>query len=266
MLSDPDPLVRTSAVRGLEAIPPEQRIGPLAPLLVDPVRAVRQEAARVLSPVDRSSLTPDQSAALDRATQEYVDAQLANADHPTSHVNLALLEASRGNLAAAERELRRAVDIGPHFVPAYANLADLYRAQGREAEVEEILLRGLSTLPTEAALHHALGLAYARQQREEEALDALAEASRLAPENTRFGFVYAVALNSGGRASEAIAVLEAALQRTPWDRDLLVGLATFHRDRGERREALEYARRLAEAWPDDPGARQLVAELESPGG
>jgi cytochrome c-type biogenesis protein CcmH/NrfG len=111
-----------------------------------------------------------------------------------------------------------------------------------------------------------LGLAYARQQRGAEALDALAEASRLAPDNRRFAFVYAVALNSGGRSAEAIDVLVDALGRAPWDRDLLVGLATFHRDRRELPEAVEYARRLVQAWPDDQGALQLLTELESTGG
>ena len=262
-LGDPDPLVRTAAVRAMEALRPEARIAPVAPLLDDAVGAVRQEAARVLSPAAGPALSPAQSVSLERATREYMEAQLANADHPSSHVNLALLAASRGDLSEAERELRTAMEIGPYFVPAYVNLADLYRTQGREEDGEEVLRKGIAELPAEAALHHALGLAYARRQRGTEALASLGEASRLAPDDRRFAFVYAVALNSAGRSSEAIDVLSDALDRAPWDRDLLVGLATFHRDRGELRQALEYARQLFEAWPEDEAARQLVAELES---
>ena len=262
-LSDPDPLVRTAAVGSLERLQPERRIAPAAPLLADSVRAVRLEAARVLASVPRAALTPEQGASLEAAIAEYVDAQSVNSDHPTSHVNLALLEAGRGNLAAAERELLTAVEIGPYFVPAYVNLADLYRAQGREADVVRLLDGAIAVLPDEPALYHVLGLSYARQQLGEEALEALARAARLAPEDRRFAFVYGVALNSAGRSTEAIAVLARALESAPWDRDLLIGLATFHRDRGEVSDALEYARRLAEAWPDDPGGRQLVGELES---
>jgi hypothetical protein len=37
---------------------------------------------------------------------------------------------------------------------------------------------------------------------------------------------------------------------------------TLNRDRGALDEALSWARRLVELSPDDPAARQLVAELE----
>jgi hypothetical protein len=45
-----------------------------------------------------------------------------------------------------------------------------------------------------------------------------------------------------------------------------MGLATIHRDRRQLGAALEYARRLVEAWPEDAGARRLLSELESDDG
>ena len=82
----------------------------------------------------------------------------------------------------------------------------------------------------------------------------------------RFAFVYGIALNSAGRSAEAVELLRASLNRAPWDRDLLIGLATIHRDRGQLGAALDYARRLVEAWPEDAGARRLLSELESADG
>jgi tetratricopeptide (TPR) repeat protein len=265
-LGDADPLVRAAAVRGMEAVEPDRRLNLVAPLLTDAARAVRIEAGRVLAPVPSEVLTPAQRVDLDRAIGEYVDAQLSNADHPSAHVNLALLEANRRNLAAAERELRTAIRIGPHYVPAYVNLADVYRVLGRDAEGEALLREALALLPGEAALHHTLGLVYARQQRWDEALAELSLAVEAAPENARFAFVYGIALNSAGRSAEAVEVLGTSLDRAPWDRDLLIGLATIHRDRGQAGAALEYVRRLVEAWPEDAGARRLLSELESSGG
>src|SRR5438093_94307 len=52
---DPDPAVRTAAVASLERVPPDERVSLVAPLLGDPVRAVRIEAARVLSSVPSQS-------------------------------------------------------------------------------------------------------------------------------------------------------------------------------------------------------------------
>ena len=265
-LGDADPLVRAAAVRSLEAVEPDQRVTLVTPLLADPVRAVRMEAGRVLAPVTRQVLTPAQSVELDRAIGEYVGAQLANADHPSAHVNLALLEADRRNLAAAERELLTAIRIGPQYLPAYVNLADVYRVQGRDAQGETLLREAIDRLPGEAALHHALGLVHARQQRSDEALMELSLAAEAAPENVRFAFVYGIALHSAGRSAEAVETLKASLVRAPWDRDLLIALATIHRDRRELGRAVEYARRLAEAWPDDAGAARLLAELESGAG
>ena len=265
-LGDADPLVRAAAVRAMEAVEPDRRLNLVAPLLTDAARAVRIEAGRVLAPLPSEVLTPAQRVELDRAIGEYVDAQLANTDHPSAHVNLALLEANRRNLAAAERELRTAIRIGPHYVPAYVNLADVYRVLERDAEGEVLLREGLALLPGEAALHHTLGLVYARQQRWDEALTELSLAVEAEPENVRFAFVYGIALNSAGRPAEAAELLRASLDRAPWDRDLLMGLSTIHRDRGQLGAALDYARRLVEAWPEDASARRLLSELESADG
>jgi predicted CXXCH cytochrome family protein len=265
-LGDADPLVRAAAVRGMEAVEPDRRLNLVAPLLTDAVRAVRIEAGRVLAPLPPEVLTPAQRVELDRAIGEYVDAQMANADHPSAHVNLALLEANRRNLAAAERELQTAIRLGPHYVPAYVNLTDVYRVQGRDGEGEALLREALALLPGEAALHHTLGLVYARLERWDEALAELSLAVEAAPENARFAFVYGIALNSAGRSAEALDLLRASLERVPWDRDSLIGLATIHRDRGELGAALEYARRLVEAWPEDTGARRLLSELQSAAG
>jgi Flp pilus assembly protein TadD len=96
--------------------------------------------------------------------------------------------------------------------------------------------------------------------------DALAELKRgldLAPGNTRFAYVYGVALLSSGRQAESLEVFERALAQRPADRDLLIALATAHRYQGEFGLARDYARRLVEAAPSDPGARRLLEEMES---
>ena len=48
-LSDKDPLVRMAALGGLGTVPPDQRWRRASPLLADPVRAVRLQAAQVLA-------------------------------------------------------------------------------------------------------------------------------------------------------------------------------------------------------------------------
>jgi len=58
-------------------------------------------------------------------------------------------------------------------------------------------------------------------------------------------------------------VLDKALRRHPNDRDVLMALAAFNRDQGAFDQALRYAERLAQQYPDDPEARQLLAQLRA---
>lgn len=224
-VGDPDPLVRHAAAAALELLPPDARVAVAVPLLSDPVRIVRMEAARVLAPVPSEALSPDARAAYERAAADFVAAQRVNADRPESRTNLGTFFATRRRVADAESELRAAIALEPTFVPAYVNLADLYRAEQREPDVRRVLEEGLSAVPTAAALHYALGLALVRAQRLADALIHLERAAARAPDNARFVYTYAVALQSAGHPREAVAVLEKGLQRHPNDRDMRQFLA-----------------------------------------
>jgi Flp pilus assembly protein TadD len=94
-------------------------------------------------------------------------------------------------------------------------------------------------------------------------LPLLAKAAELAPENARYGYVYAVALQSKGQIGEAITVLDQVLQRRPGDIDTLSALIVYHREAGELKSALEYARRLQALTPNEPSVERLVRDLEA---
>jgi tetratricopeptide (TPR) repeat protein len=262
-LGDADPLVRRAAVTALESLPPDQRSALATPLLSDPARLVRIEAARVLAPVRPETLDQASRAAYERAAAEFVAVQRTNDDRPESRTNLGTYFAARGRVAAAETEMRAALALDPTFVPAYVNLADIYRAEQREPDVRRVLAEGLTAVPDDASLHYALGLALVRAQRTAEGLTHIERAATRAPDNVRFVYTYAVSLYSTGKAREAIAVLEKALQRRPNDRDVLVALVTFNRDQGAIDQALRYAERMAAQYPDDPEAQRLVAQLRA---
>jgi tetratricopeptide (TPR) repeat protein len=262
-VADADPLVRRAAVAALESLPPDQRIEPAVPLLSDPVRLVRMEAARVLAPVRPEALSQAARAAYERAAADYVAAQRTNADRPGSLTNLGTFFAARQRVTDAETELRAAIVLDRTFVPAYVNLADLYRAERREPDVRRVLEEGLKAAPDDAALHYALGLALVRAQRTAEALTHIERAAARAPDNARFVYTYAVGLHSAGRPREAIAVLEKAWQRHPNDRDVLFALSSFNRDQGAVDRALRYAEQLAARYPDDAEAQRLLAQLRT---
>jgi Flp pilus assembly protein TadD len=94
------------------------------------------------------------------------------------------------------------------------------------------------------------------------ALDLLRRAHELMPDNARYAYVYAVALNSSGKAPEASATLEEAHQQHPADRDVLMALVSIARDQGDFAAALGHARELLALDPGNAQLRALVAELE----
>jgi Flp pilus assembly protein TadD len=260
---DADPLLRIAAARAGEVLPPRERVAALAPLLSDPVRAVRIEAARTLADAPESTLTPAQRSRLDVALEEYRAVQRLNADQPSAHVNLGLLHMRRGELELAAAAYVRALRVGSYFMPAYVNLAETHRLQGRERDVERVLREGLAEHPDSGDLQHALGLSRVRQGQPERALEPLAKAAALQPGNARFAYVYAVALHSNGRTDRALEVLGAAHQRRPGDRSILEALVTIHLEAGKLEQALHFARRLESAAPGDPQVRRLREQIES---
>jgi Tfp pilus assembly protein PilF len=237
-------LVRLGALQALAQAPLDERVSLAAPLLSDPVRTMRIEAASLLAAVPANQLNAEQRAAFERASGEYVETQRYNADRAEARVNLGTFYANRGDAARAEEEIKAAIRLESLFIPAYVNLADLYRTRGRDADGESILREGLKLAPKNATLHHALGLALVRMKHGAEALGELERATVLDPSNGRFAYVYAVALHSTGKVDAAIAQLEKTLAAHPTDRNVLQALASFHAARGENSQAKTYTDRL----------------------
>jgi Flp pilus assembly protein TadD len=262
-LSDPDPLVRAKALEAMDGFQPETRWQFANPLLKDPVRLVRFEAARSLAPVPNSILSPEQISVLDTAVDNYIRAQRVNEDVAPYHINIGVAHRQRGRPDKAEAAYRDAIRIDPAFAPAYV---DLYRERKRDDEGEKVLRDGLAVSPKAADLHHTLGLLQARQRRYPEAVAELGKGSSLAPDNPRYAYVYAVALNGAGKPDAALWVLEEAYRRHPYERDVLLGLASILRDRGRVKEATKYGEELVAVMPENAEAKRLLEEIRAKGG
>ena len=265
-LSDPDPMVRIGALDVLEGVSANQ-IWPLAsPLLSDPSRGVRIAAASLLAKVPTANQPVADREKFELAAAEFIAAQRFNADRPELRATLGSFFAKRRRTLDAEVEYKAALRLSPQYVPAAVNLADLYRRLGREADGEAVLRAALIASPQDAGLHHALGLTLVRLKRVDEELIELNRAAEIDPRQARYAYVYAVALNSAGRSSEAMTVLTANLARHPNDRDTLLALISFSRDGGDAAGALKYAERLAQIAPQDRGLAALIEELRRQAG
>jgi tetratricopeptide (TPR) repeat protein len=258
---DEEPLLRATAVARLVHLPPEQRLAAL-PLLEDPIRAVRVEAARVLAELPAERFDPDQRLAFEAALAEYREAQLAMADLPGGHLNLAVLHANRGELDQAEKAYWRALRMDPDFLPARANLANLYNRTGRNEAAERVLREGIRRAPDEGELHYSLALLLAEEKRLEEAEVSLGRAAALLPDRARVHYNHGLALQQLGRRSEAREALQSARRIDPRDSPIAYALAVFYAQQGQWELALPHARDLIALSPGEPGPRQLLQSIE----
>ena len=179
----PRPLVRAAVSRALPAAPSPAMVQAFAPLLSDPVRAVRIETARALAGVDQRTMTPEQQTAFAAAYLELFDAEMIDADRPEAHLNLGLLETRLGApVPRRRRNIRRRLRLDPTLAPALVNLADLDRMRGQEPGKRRAFAQGYvrwsRTMPIS---RHSLGLALVRQHNYAEALAGTAASQRACP-------------------------------------------------------------------------------------
>jgi tetratricopeptide (TPR) repeat protein len=176
-LADPEPLLRHTAVNNIVAGSPKELVDMVAPLLFDPMRAVRVQAAVQLADVSDQLLKPYQREALAEALTEYRQAMEYSLDFAFAGHNLGNLAARLGDTAEAERYYRTAVSIDDLFYPAKANLAVLLNARGENAEAEALLRSILDAYPEQHDVAYSLGLLLAEMGRYVDAESYLARAA-----------------------------------------------------------------------------------------
>jgi pentatricopeptide repeat protein len=118
-----------------------------------------------------------QAGALDDAEAHYRQALLGKPTAET-HNGLAYVLARQGRGDEAIAEFRKAIDVDPHFTPAYNNLADVLAKQGKLEEAEQYYRRSLAEKPS-AAAYNALGVVLRRLGKTDEAEDQFGKAKAL---------------------------------------------------------------------------------------
>jgi predicted CXXCH cytochrome family protein len=263
LLGEPEPMVRRTTLQMLRAADEPLRLRLAVPLLSDPVKSVRIEAAHVLADLGDRSIADADRARFEAAFAELVAEHRFNADRPEAQTNLGTAWMARGRPSEAIAAFSEAVRLDPTFSPAWVNLSDVQRLQNDDVAAHQTLRRALAINPGSAAIRHALGLALVRQRRMAEATEELGRAAQIDPSSARYSYVYAVALHDAGRADEAMRVLRASVTRNPEDADTWTALALYSEQAGRRDDARLYAERLLSIRPGDAGAAELARRFGS---
>jgi tetratricopeptide (TPR) repeat protein len=170
----------------------------------------------------------------------------------------------QGNSAEAVVALEKALAADPKHWKAHNNLA-LAAIDLGELEVAEAHYRDSLAIKPQPAIYNDLGFVLERQGLSEEATEAYREAVRLDPKSATAHYNLGSSLARAGRFAEAERHLRSALKISP-NTQTYTGLGIVLWQQGRADEAIASLQAAIEADPTNAAARQKLAEiLANPG-
>ena len=167
--------------------------------------------------------------------------------------------AQRGDLAEADKHLRRAAEINPKNDIIQSNLALVLARQGNLAEATKHFRRALEINPKDPATLNNMGITLAQQGKLDEAIQHFQRSLELKPNDASGHTNMANLLLNRGDVDGATKHLRVAIEIDPADADNHNSLAIISAKRGNLAEATGYLRRVVELKPGDAAAANNLA-------
>ncbi|MEK6798801.1 MAG: tetratricopeptide repeat protein [Planctomycetota bacterium] len=178
---------------------------------------------------------------------------------PAALQDLVWLYLAAGDTVAAERAVRRMIELAPNHADAYRGLAGIRRKLGDPVGAEENYRKALSLRPTFAPARVDLGAMLRSQGRTGDATALYRAGTEVSPDDTRWPIETAGALLEAGRFAEALDELDAALRRMSGSSSLHAMAGVIEIRRGRADEALARFRQAVHADPKNVDARLQLA-------
>ena len=174
---------------------------------------------------------------------------LAASPSSMAHFHVGRFTAQRGDLAEAEKHLRRAVEINPTNDVIQSNLALVLARQGNLPEATAHFYRALEINPADPATLNNMGITLAQQGKLDEAIQHFQRSLEIKPNDASGHTNMANLLLDRGDVDGATKHLRVAIEIDPADADNHNSLAIISAKRGNLAEATEYLRRVVELKP-----------------
>jgi len=184
---------------------------------------------------------------------------LAASPSSMAHFHVGRFTAQRGDLAEAEKHLRRAVEINPTNDVIQSNLALVLARQGNLAEATAHFYLALEINPADSATLNNMGITLAQQGKLEEAIQHFQRSLEIKPNDGSGHTNLANVMLARGDMDGALKHLRRAVEIDPADADNQNSLAIVLAKRGNLAEATEHLRRVVELKPGDAAAVNNLA-------
>ena len=260
-LYDPDPLFRYTATENYMPADSATLFRDLAPLLNDPERSVRMEAASRLATFRKDAFNKVQYRLFLIAIDEYKRSQEYVADFPAGRYNLGNYYSKLKDTDKAIENYREALKIDGLFYPAKSNLAMILYRQGRTGEAEQLYKELVTGHPEVTEGSFYLALLYAEQKKYAEAISLLETASKNAGNNPRIFYNLGLIYQATGQDDKCTSTLEQGLTLDPCNLDLLYALFAFYMNKNDRMKAAPYVEKLRTCYPDEKQVRDLYNDF-----
>jgi len=262
-LSDPESIIRHQAVQSYFPLSGDEMLTTLSPILNDPVKAVRMQAAFRMSSIPVENMDSSLLREFYESLTEYRQAMEFTGEFAASRHNLGVIYQNLGMFEKAEENFLAAISIDDEFYPSMANLSISYNMQGKNDEAEILLRDMIKKFPQYPDAHYSLGLLLAEKGKYEESLESLIQASELMPENPRIWYNLAMLHQYFGNTVQFMVAMDNALSLDPQNFDFLYSMADHYYKTENFDMVTEIANEIIKYHPDSPIGPQL---LEAVGG
>lgn len=260
-LADADALVRQTAISTINLLQFDRDATLMFPLLYDPVKAVRIQAALGVASLKNLKLTRDQQKVLDSGIKEYISTMEYSSDFPSGRYNLGLIYHALGQTEKAEENYIQAIRIDNLFYPAKNNLAMLYNARGDNKKAVSLLTQILENNPQFYDIAYSLGLLLVEENKYHEALVYLQKAAGGLPDRARVQYNLGLLLQYLKMDQEAEKMLLKALSLDPGSFDFLYALADHYIKRDQLDNASTIAYKMIESFPGNKTGHDILAYI-----
>jgi tetratricopeptide (TPR) repeat protein len=133
----------------------------------------------------------------------------------TDELKTTLQDEIKDNLAKAEEQFNKAIDLKSDYAPAHFELALVYNRQGKTKEAISKLEMMKDNLPNDIGVAFQLGLLYNQNKEQDKAIAELERAVKIAPNFANARWYLATIYEEQGKKDLAIAQLEEILKTNP---------------------------------------------------
>ncbi len=262
-LMDEEALIRRTSIEGMRFLDINRQLALISPLLYDPVKAVRIEAASKLAGEPSRHLDANRRQAFETALEEFVASMEYSGDFAFGRYNLGNLYAELNRIDDADRNYQAAIKIDDLFYPAKVNLAMLYNRLGDNDRAEQLLSEVLSAHPELYDIAYSLGLLLAEKKQYDEAAVYLERAAKGMPERARIHYNLGLLLQYLKRDAESEAALLKALELEKDNMDYMHALADYYLKRGKFQQAKKIAEEIVAKHPASRIGHDLLGLIKT---